>query len=566
MGCLCPKNVEKIDASLNEKLNDDEGAPVPNIEDLEANHITIGFSKYQDIEQKRKFAEYLLSNDYNVWKAYLGEVKILDDEEFYELFNGNTEFNYSSSRKKEFKQLAQKFEDNHDLIIEWYNNEEYWEWILELWKKNILQKLKSAEDEKEQNTLLSKHKIDPSKWDEKFREHFQIVIESKPIKTLAERMKNYIKADYGNFDELIKSVNHCKKKVNEKGREESHCNTVLTANLDTTMNKILKEFVPQFVNKIFSQGENIFNETKKKEEEKAINNILEAGLSPEQEKKLIDEVKKIYNKSEGKEDNQKCNKDDEKDVFSSLFEFNKEFEDLEKLGNKFNSEKTDEDYLNPEDEEKEDLKFVRLDIKEKAEVIFSNKMIKHAILGLSLANVSYSVLHLAKTFMDYKRYSQEFTERLNEIKKKFRSHQNEVKVIDDDIDKAIEQIIKCGQNFQSDLDEVEELISEIKDAINGVKNQRNTSILNIIASSGGVLLGIFGASTTKGTDRLEYVSASLADFLALVANGVDIYAQNELLQQFTQNMEEAKKLQTEIKEEIDKLRVKYEELSTKHFS
>ena len=332
------------------------------------------------------------------------------------------------------------------------------------------------------------------------------------------------------------------------------------------MNKILKEFVPQFVNKIFSQGENIFNETKKKEEEKAVNNILEAGLSPEQEKKLIDEVKKIYNKSEGKENNQKCNKDDEKDVFSSLFEFNKEFEDLEKLGNKFNSEKTDEDYLNPEDEEKEDLKFVRLDIKEKAEVIFSNKMIKHAILGLSLANVSYSVLHLAKTFMDYKRYSQEFTERLNEIKKKFRSHQNEVKVIDDDIDKAIEQIIKCGQNFQSDLDEVEELISEIKDAINGVKNQRNTSILNIIASSGGVLLGIFGASTTKGTDRLEYVSASLADFLALVANGVDIYAQNELLQQFTQNMEEAKKLQTEIKEEIDKLRVKYEELSTKHFS
>ena len=85
MGCLCPKNLEKIDASLNEKLNDDEGAPVPNIEDLEANHITIGFSKYQDIEQKRKFAEYLLSNDYNVWKAYLGEVKILDDEEFYEL-------------------------------------------------------------------------------------------------------------------------------------------------------------------------------------------------------------------------------------------------------------------------------------------------------------------------------------------------------------------------------------------------------------------------------------------------------------------------------------------------
>ncbi len=565
MGCLCPKNLERIDASLNEKLNDDEGAPVPNIEDLEANHITIGFSKYQDIPQKRKLAEYLLSNDLNIFKRHLGEVKILDDEEFYELFEGNTEFNYTTSMKKEFKQLAQKFEDNHELTIEWYNNEEYYEWILQIWRPNILQKLKEADDEKEQNALLSKHKIDISKWDDKFREHFQIVIESKPIKTLAERMKNYIKADYGNFDELIKSVNHCKKKV-DKGKEESHCNTTLGANLDTTMNRILKEFVPQFVNKIMSQGENIFNETKKKEEEKAINDILEAGLTPEKEKKLIDQVKKIYDKSEKKEENKKCNKDDEKDIFSSLFEYNKEYEELEKLSNKFNSEKTDEDFMVSEEEEKEDLKFVPLNIKEKGEVIFSNKMVKHAILGLSLANVSYSVLHLAKTFMDYKRYSQQFTERLNDIKKKFQRHQNDVTLIDEDIDKAIEQIIKCGQNFQSDLDEVEELMSEIKDAINGVKNERNTSILNIIASSGGILLGIFGASTTKGTDRLEYASATLADFLALVANGVDIATQNKLLQQFSENMEEAKKLQTEIKEEIDKLREKYSQLTTKHFS
>ena len=147
-----------------------------------------------------------------------------------------------------------------------------------------------------------------------------------------------------------------------------------------------------------------------------------------------------------------------------------------------------------------------------------------------------------------------------------RKHQNVVTLIDEDTDKEIEQIIICGQNFQSDLDEVEELMSEIKDAINGVKNERNTSILNIIASSGGILLGIFGASTTKGTDRLEYASATLADFLALVANGVDIATQNKLLQQFSENMEEAKKLQTEIKEEIDKLREKYSQLTTKHFS
>lgn len=51
MGCLCPKvNKTKNSTDLNEQLNED---PAPNEqEDLEANHITIGLSKYQDISQK----------------------------------------------------------------------------------------------------------------------------------------------------------------------------------------------------------------------------------------------------------------------------------------------------------------------------------------------------------------------------------------------------------------------------------------------------------------------------------------------------------------------------------
>ena len=565
MGCLCPKFFKPQQTSIVEKLkyDDDEEAPVPTIEDLERNHMTIGLSKYQDIHQKREMAEYLLSNDINLFKRYVEEVKKLDDEDFYELFEGNTEYNYKTTLKKEFRQLAQKFEDNNDLIIEWYHDENYYEWVLQIWRPNILQKMKSAETEDEKKAILKRHKIDISKWDDKFRDYFQIIINENPKKDLAERMKNYIQHDYGNFDELIKSVNHCKKKVTS-GEEDSHCNKVLGANLDTVMNRILKEFVPKFIKDITNEGENIFNERKKKEEEKAINTIKEKGLTESQEKSLINEVKKIFNRNE-KEANKKCNKNDEKDVISSLFEFNKEYEDLEKLGAKFNTEQTFE-WDDEEEIEKEDLKFNKLSIREKGEVLFSNKMVKHAILGLSLANVSYSALHLAKTFMEYNRYSEQFAKRLNEIKQKFQSHQNDVTLIDEDIDIAIEQIIKCGQNFQSDLDEVNELISEITDAINGVKNQRNNTIFNMIASTGGLIIGIFAASVTKGTDRIEYAGASLADFLALVANGVDIVAQNNLLKQFDQYMKEAKELQQNIIEEINKLRDKFKNLSTQHFS
>ena len=170
--------------------------------------------------------------------------------------------------------------------------------------------------------------------------------------------------------------------------------------------------------------------------------------------------------------------------------------------------------------------------------------------------------------MNYNQFSQKFKERLDEIKKKFQIHKNNVKIIDDymDIDVAIEQIIQCGKDFQSDLLEVEELINEIKDAINGIRNDRSNTISNMISSGGSLLLGIFGMINTKGADRTEYAAASLGDFIAIIANGVDIHMQNKSIEEFMHYMDEANNLKKQINEEIDKLRNRYQELSMRHFS
>ena len=44
--------------------------------------------------------------------------------------------------------------------------------------------------------------------------------------------------------------------------------------------------------------------------------------------------------------------------------------------------------------------------------------------------------------MNYKLFSKQFAERLDLIKKNFEKHQNKVELIPDDIDEAIEQVIK----------------------------------------------------------------------------------------------------------------------------
>ena len=67
-----------------------------------------------------------------IFKRHLDEVMNLKNEDFYELFEGNTEFSYNTQNKREFKQLAQKFDDNKDLTIEYYNKTEYYEAVLSI--------------------------------------------------------------------------------------------------------------------------------------------------------------------------------------------------------------------------------------------------------------------------------------------------------------------------------------------------------------------------------------------------------------------------------------------------
>ena len=138
--------------------------------------------KKKDLLEKRKLAEYLLSNDYKVFKRHLPEVQKLNDEEFNELFEGNTEYkNYTVSNLRNFTQLVQKFEDNQDLIMQWYNREEYYKFVAEIWKKNILAKLQAAESQNEKDEILKSYEIDISKWDEEFREYFNKIINISPF-------------------------------------------------------------------------------------------------------------------------------------------------------------------------------------------------------------------------------------------------------------------------------------------------------------------------------------------------------------------------------------------------
>ena len=504
-----------------------------------------------------------------MFKRHLSDVQKLNDEEFNELFEGNTDYKtFSVPNIKDFYQLVSKFDDNKDLIIQWYKEEKYYEFILQIWKPNILQKLKDKNTQNEKNEILKQYKIDTSKWDKDFQEHFNIIINHAPIKIYAERMKYYIKEDYGNFDELIKSVDKCKSNIEKS--EETTCKNTLKANMDSTIDKMINQFIPNFMSNL-QDGYNKFKEEKqKKQEDIAIEKIQ---LYKENEYKKYNKDSEDFDIFGCEESNEESTDEIPKDYLDGLSEKNKtllisevkkmyenenknsetnggeEMEKLKELAKKFNEEGEN---------------FCGIGIKDQAAMAFENDMIKNSILGLSISNCCYSYLHLGETLINCNKNLKEFNSKYDEIKKNFEKHKNEITLISEDIDKAIEQIINTGKNFQKDLEDVENLIKDIEKVIQDQNNELNKTYLNLGASIAGTAISFFASSSVKNNKEYNYSAG--ANVTAIIGNIIDIKVQKDMIKQSNEILQKANELRKDIIEEIDKLRNKFNQLSVKHFS
>jgi len=499
--------------------------------------ITIGDGEMQnndnkDLKEKKELAIFLIQNDYKIFSLHLDEVKNLNDEQFSNLFKGNTDYNnYKTSNPKGFLQLVQKFEDNYELISEWYSNKNYYNIILPIWKANIIQNLKGKE-ENEQERILKDRGIDISLWDADFRNHFKSIISTSQLKTAAERIKNYIANNFGDFDEYIKLEQKCKKKVEEN--EKSICGKYLTTDLDTSMYSMLKLFLPAFFKKYNNDLDNLSSDIKKNQENAAIKKMIKAGMTETKSKALLKELMKKY----------------EEEKYTGTFDYKEELNEVNDFTLKFSKGEIKE-----------------LNFKESSGIVFQNNMVKHAILGFSLINLSYGILHISKLLFDYKNLNIEIRRRLDEIAKSFELHKGQVANIPkNDIDAAAEFIKKLNKAFNDDKENLQNLIKDIKGAIENQVTERNKSIFQLITSGISTGIGIFGAIVTKGKDRIEYTSSSLAEILTVGISALDIALIQKRIKELDSYLSEANNLEEKIRENIEDLRKKFEELKTKHWA
>ena len=121
--------------------------------------------------------------------------------------------------------------------------------------------------------------------------------------------------------------------------------------------------------------------------------------------------------------------------------FNEEYEKLEELQSKLNINKGFEN-----------------NIVDKGKGLFNKEMIKNVILCLNVVKLCYNILHISKILLNCDEFGTELNNKINEIKKNFINHQNDIKLLSDNIDEAIEESNNSKQNFQQDLEDIQKNI------------------------------------------------------------------------------------------------------------
>lgn len=167
-------------------------------------------------EKAREATNYLLKNDIKIYRQFIPLINDLDSESFENLFNGRIDFEYKIKMHHHFKMLIAKFDNFKCLLQEWYEEENNYKYLKELWLKNIslecLINMKDIEIEKS----LEKKDIYISKWPSDIKELFLQNVR-QTTNTVYNKIKEFFKSIPAQLKKLLELINSLSNQLEKKG-------------------------------------------------------------------------------------------------------------------------------------------------------------------------------------------------------------------------------------------------------------------------------------------------------------------------------------------------------------
>ena len=194
--------------------------------------------------------------------------------------------------------------------------------------------------------------------------------------------------------------------------------------------------------------------------------------------------------------------------------------------------------------------------------------------GQIIASVLYSAMSFSNLYNSYENYKmtkaqmekvKEYKSKIDVIEKNFLEHKKIIDnlsdkgVLDFDIKKFNEELIRCAQLLYEDKEKIVKLILELKEIIEEKKRQKNSAILNIVTSGLKVAYGIVEVALTKGSVCTFNAIGTGVNGMSLIFDGIRISDLKEMIENLEKTLSRAKDIERKINYELQKLREKINE-------
>ena len=499
-------------------------------------------------EKARSYVNYLLENDVKTYNKLIPEIQSLNAEEFKKLFKGE-EYNYNVTNKKEFKQLANKF-DNFFKLNEYYEEDKYHPYIRDLWLKNICLEDLGKND---YTNKLKKFGIKYEEWSNDFKEKFiQLLLSTE--QTRVYELKDKFKNQYNSYYQLIQNLNGLKQKFEDKPEDKGYSDTC-----DKITNTIIFPIFKTFLTLGFgAYANNIIKEASIiKGQNSIISDIIEQ----------LDEETSEYGSFEGRIVNK---------IKLAQNMFNKLKEMICEDGNQTYALKLDLDDINkckwyeshPNADHTLNLDYQvkckngemlhynsNLNLKELFETILKDNVCSLAILAASVINVGYSIYNFNQICEEYKNLV-EIDKEFEEIKESFNSHKKLLEKLPDRITDAVDYINGIIKYIQKDYSRLNDHIKDIKQKRQKAEDLKFKSKIGMGVSIGLGLLSLGGSLISIGqnlfTASVNGISTA-GNAFALKKNYDSYELSKKVINELNEKLNRAIALGNEMNNFIDKL-------------
>ncbi len=468
----------------------------------------------------RKIINLLLENDIASYKNWLNEIKSFNSEQIDNLLNGN-EYSYPVSNQKSFQKVINKFNNFQFFLQEWYKDEKYYSYLIQMWKSNLC--IESLDNELLQNDkyltkFLESNSIHYSQWPNDVKNDFKTIAKNTVGTEYSEAKDQLnkhpeIKACINGMEELKEDINNTNCDKNDKVNIINTGNTIIMFLFSILMIGAGYEYYKDYL-----------------EKDNCTNNICKTMPTPNMKKakKICENLcKNIKQKSDGIHKFPISRKNKVKKITNII-----------KNG-----------------------KLNNLNFGDCLSTFLKNKMVCGIHASLSFINLGWSIYEFCNVCSEIKKIDikiEGYRNKLKSIIESFNSHLKEIK-LEGDINYFLDKAKYIQQNIEKDQKELADLINKINEDIERLKTNRNKAIGGTILSVALGGIGGVGCALTGNGIALTYAVSTVTNTISGILHISDWVKCQSKINALQKLLQEAREESEIIQKEIDSLISKIKE-------